>query len=560
MRAKLSKLLLVNVMVVIVYLAAPRTFAIVAGTDHDFSPAQDGSMACQFCHTPHMAMAGTPLWNHKLSDKIYDIYWSTSLDANVGQPTGSSKLCLSCHDGTVALGSTLRGSGGKTYMPPGSSNLGTDLSDDHPISFVYSADLSDKDHQIRTPDSLPEEFHLDKYGELQCVTCHDPHDNTFDNFLVASNLRSNLCIKCHDLDGWSGTVHADSTALVKEADDEYLTNTGFLTVEENGCLSCHQPHSAPQQQRLFHFAEEEKNCLSCHNGRVAATNLLEEFNKISGHFVQDYQNVHDIRELTDSSDRHVECVDCHNPHAVTHSTAQPPNISGALKAVSGITAEGSVIKEAIYEYEICFKCHGNNPNRIDSTISRQITQTNTLMEFDQANPSYHPITATGVNTNVPSLLPGMDESTIISCTNCHSSDPSSQIKGPHGSQYPPLLAYRYETDDDTLESPSAYELCYRCHNRESILNNESFEDHNRHIKNSDTPCSTCHDPHGISLSQGNSANNSNLINFDVSIVIADPTTGRLEFEDQGTFQGQCYLKCHNVKHSPKSYRKQGGSG
>jgi hypothetical protein len=146
----------------------------------------------------------------------------------------------------------------------------------------------------------------------------------------------------------------------------------------------------------------------------------------------------------------------------------------------------------------------------------------------------------------------MDESTIIYCTDCHSSDSSSQVKGPHGSQNPYLLAYQYETADDTPESPMAYELCYHCHDRESILNNESFEDHKKHI-NKDTPCSVCHDPHGISSVQGNSTNNSNLINFDTTVVFPDRQTGRLEFEDLGLFRGQCYLECHNKKHSPKDY-------
>jgi len=521
MRTSLSKMLLSGAAVIVA--AVPQVYAIVAGTAHDLSPGRDGSRACQYCHTPHMAMAGTPLWNHQLSDRTYEIYWSSSLDADVGQPTGSSKLCLSCHDGTVALEATIRGGGGRTYIPPGSTNLGTDLSDDHPISFVYSNDLSNKDPQIRSPETLGEDFRLDQYDEMQCSTCHDPHDNTFGNFLVASNVRSNLCVQCHDLDGWDNTVHADSTRRVEDADDDYLTGTGYLTVEENGCLSCHRPHSAGGAERLFHFKEEEKNCLSCHNGLVAETNLVAELNKISGHFVADYTGIHDIVESVDRSERHVECIDCHNPHAMTRSqtAVQPPNIVGALKGVSGVTAEGSITDEAAYEYEICFKCHADNPNRIDSIISRQITQTNTLMEFDRSNPSYHPVTVAGVNQNVPSLVGGLDESSVIYCTDCHNSDSSSQVKGPHGSQHPFLLAYRYETDDDTEESPAAYELCYRCHDRESILNDESFDKHKKHIKNEKTPCSVCHDPHGISFSQGNSVNNSNLINFDTSVVFPE---------------------------------------
>ena len=559
MKMKLSNILLLSIAVGICP-AVSDVFAVVTGTAHDFSASKDGSAACQYCHTPHKALSGTVLWNHKLSDRTYQIYWSTSLDAKVGQPTGSSKLCLSCHDGTVALDATVRGRKGSTLMPPGSTNLGTDLSDDHPVSFVYSSDLSDKDPQIKAPDSLPEEFQLDQLNEMQCMTCHDPHHDTFGNFLVTTNVRSNLCVQCHDLSGWGDTVHANSVAEVKDADDDYLINTGYTTVADNGCLSCHQPHSAGGKQRLFHFAEEEKNCLSCHNGLVAETNLVEEFDKFSGHFVKDYKGVHDIKEVVDSSDQHVECVDCHNPHAVIQSTGseQAPQVRGSMKSVSGVTAEGGVIDHASYEYEVCFKCHANNPNRIDSTILRQITQTNTLMEFDQSNPSYHPVTVGGVNHNVPSLLDGMDESTIIYCTDCHNSDSTSQVKGPHGSQYPFLLAYRYETDDDTKEDINTYELCYQCHERESILNDESFDKHKLHIEDEKTPCSVCHDPHGISFNQGNPTNNSNLINFDISIVSPDPKTGRLEFEDQGLFRGQCYLECHNKKHSPKRYRKGGG--
>ncbi|MHC4749606.1 MAG: cytochrome c3 family protein, partial [Planctomycetota bacterium] len=105
-----------------------------------------GGSACSFCHTPHGALTGTPLWSHKLSTAVYNIYQSSSLEANIGQPTGSSKLCLSCHDGTVAVTESIRGSSfGGTYIAPGAANLGTDLSDDHPISFVYSIELSAKD-------------------------------------------------------------------------------------------------------------------------------------------------------------------------------------------------------------------------------------------------------------------------------------------------------------------------------------------------------------------------------------------------------------------------------
>jgi cytochrome c553 len=279
--------------------------------------------------------------------------------------------------------------------------------------------------------------------------------------------------------------------------------------------------------------------------------LKPDLSKPSRHNVDKYKGVHDLRESITASAKHVECVDCHNPHSVQDKTAPPPRLSGAMEGVPGVTISGAVKQKAQYEYEVCFKCHGDNPNRIESKITRQITQTNTRLEFDPASPSFHPVVTPGINQNVPSLRAPMTVANMIYCTDCHNRSSDSGTVGPHGSDYSPLLAYRYEIADRTTESESAYELCYKCHSRNSILNDESFAKHNKHLE--EAPCSVCHDPHGISSAQGTAENNSNLINFDISIVSPDPTTGQLEFEDQGTFRGQCFLECHGKAHSPLSY-------
>ena len=62
---------------------------------------------CVFCHTPHNANPAVPLWNQSVGGSNYQPYTSSTLQASVGQPTGASKLCLSCHDGTVAIGNTV---------------------------------------------------------------------------------------------------------------------------------------------------------------------------------------------------------------------------------------------------------------------------------------------------------------------------------------------------------------------------------------------------------------------------------------------------------------------
>jgi hypothetical protein len=156
----------------------------------------------------------------------------------------------------------------------------------------------------------------------------------------------------------------------------------------------------------------------------------------------------------------------------------------------------------------------------------------------------------GVNMDVPSLKLPMTSQSIIQCTDCHRSD--SDVKGPHGSNYAPLLANNYTTRDFTSESAYAYALCYDCHSRNSILADESFSLHSKHLGDQ-IPCSACHDAHGISSGQGSSTNNSHLINFDRVIVAPDSASGRLEFEDLGRFSGRCYLQCHSVGHSPREY-------
>jgi ribosomal protein L40E len=246
------------------------------------------------------------------------------------------------------------------------------------------------------------------------------------------------------------------------------------------------------------------------------------------------------------------CGFCHTPHALQHAPAQAPMISGEMRAVSGITITGAPTGNAQFEYEACFKCHADNPERPQSNITREITQTNTHLEFDPSGPSFHPVVAPGVNPNVPSLVSPLTVATQIYCTDCHGSDSTSIATGPHGSIYPYLLVGQYETADFTSESTSSYELCYRCHSRNSILGNESFAKHGVHLRRG-TPCSACHDAHGISASQGSMLNNSHLINFDVAIVQPDLDTGRRIFEDLGVFHGRCWLSCHGHDHSPEEY-------
>ncbi|MFZ2507027.1 MAG: cytochrome c3 family protein [Steroidobacteraceae bacterium] len=514
---------------------------------------------CVFCHAPHNTRRDTPyLWNRLATTTNYIPYESSTLHATVGQPTGASKLCLSCHDGTVAMGALLNRpaevpfEGGVRFIPEGRGKLGSDLSDDHPVSFPYDSALAASNPELTDPLNLPTEVRLDGNGELQCTACHDPHDDLFGKFLVMSNQYSALCTSCHAVDGWPLGGHALSNAQWNSTGADPWPNSTYESVAENACGSCHVSHAAGGHERLLNYAIEEDNCLVCHTGNVATKDIGDELTKVYGHFVQNYAGVHDPAEDFSQSGvpTHVECADCHNPH---QSNATPslgaPFVSGATKGVSGIDASGLAVSDSQYEYEICYKCHGDNNVSTSLSISRQIPQLNTRLEFDAANPSFHPVTAVGVNPNVPSLLPPLTTSSRTSCTDCHNNDDSFGPRGPHGSSQPYLLAGDYLTADNTTESPGAYELCYGCHSRASILADQSFSTHYLHIVTSNTPCSACHDPHGVSSSQGNAVNNAHLINFDLNIVQPD-SMGRLYYEDTGVYSGQCYLSCHGREHAP----------
>ena len=89
----------------ILVLGARQAVSGIAGTVHDLAQRADTTEEiCVFCHTPHNAAPQTPLWNRANPRTFYRIYESSTTDARIDQPSGPSKMCLSCHDGSMALG------------------------------------------------------------------------------------------------------------------------------------------------------------------------------------------------------------------------------------------------------------------------------------------------------------------------------------------------------------------------------------------------------------------------------------------------------------------------
>jgi predicted CXXCH cytochrome family protein len=178
-----------------------------AGNPHNFSGATwntDGEI-CEPCHTPHNSIgpANTPLWNHGITTETFDTYSNTvSLDATMGQPNGSSKLCLSCHDGSVAL-DNFSGAAGSTMLT-GDALIGTDLKNDHPISFTYDVSLATTDGELADPSTdisgLGGTIAADMLSgdQMECSSCHDAHNNANGSLLIKDNGASALCLTCHE--------------------------------------------------------------------------------------------------------------------------------------------------------------------------------------------------------------------------------------------------------------------------------------------------------------------------------------------------------------------------
>lgn len=170
--------------------------------------AAHSDSGCASCHTPHKAPSGMmPLWNGAQTTATFTMYSSTHFTelgpTTTGQPSGSSKLCLSCHDGTTNTS--------EVFSDP-NDVLGTNLSGSHPFSFVYDSGLASKDITLQDPTvamsglgGTVDHDLLDGDHEIQCASCHDPHTSAIagTKFLryaygtTSGSDRGSFCQKCH---------------------------------------------------------------------------------------------------------------------------------------------------------------------------------------------------------------------------------------------------------------------------------------------------------------------------------------------------------------------------
>jgi hypothetical protein len=188
------------------------------------------SEICVFCHTPHhtnTAVAPAPLWNRGNMATTFTAYGTTIGGTTIanGDIGSVSLACLSCHDGTTTFDNLVNtpGKGGTSasdrgfsfsevtegYMTSSRLNIGTDLSNDHPMSVTYSDDraslrptstvinsidlttglggsATDYDGGNLTKNLWAVKGYIKatatigdllRAGKVECSSCHDPHFN-----------------------------------------------------------------------------------------------------------------------------------------------------------------------------------------------------------------------------------------------------------------------------------------------------------------------------------------------------------------------------------------------
>jgi predicted CXXCH cytochrome family protein len=308
---------------------------------HDMSPASGSPITgnlgspCMYCHAPHSGLNGTagvlptPLWDQKLSNVTsYQNYTSTTMvnPTNPVVPLGSnSSLCLSCHDGTVAMGTlTPYGKVSMTSSLAGTpADLGTNLQTTHPFNFITplkaAADLWSSLSAVPPYTQDPTGAVKLINGNVECGSCHNPHVQYIDpngNFLVINNSNPNspsaLCVSCHStvpsgtgmgltqarmrvgpataagnatsstsspqkgqrnlLELWRDSIHAiaPNRIATQAAPPGFARHIGktplvsYSTVRTSGCLSCHTTHNAAPNSLLR--GAQDQTCINCHSG------------------------------------------------------------------------------------------------------------------------------------------------------------------------------------------------------------------------------------------------------------------------------------------------------
>lgn len=467
----------------------------VVDTVHNLSAQGPGPVragveteVCVFCHAPHGASRAAPLWNRS-SAAGFDL-------SHPGQQSADATQCLSCHDGTVALGEVR--SREDAVSMRGADRL-----------------VRDRDHGALTGSGA----HPPEAGG--CTTCHDPHrDENHWPGRVPRFWRdvsvTETCVRCHDL----SLTH-------RGHESEYLPL---------GCASCHRAHGRRDTPLLPEAGVAF--CIGCHGDREQAAAMVEaglmarsaepddvaaEFEKVSAHPLGRWLPARRAGDLTALEP--TGCSICHRSHGGWDSAAR----GSRLAATKGA--------DELDDHRLCLECHGG-----EGQVSALADDLEAIFASTMSASS-HPVGRRSPG-RTPTSLGGEGAREPMTCGSCHGSDDPDSAAGPHGSRYRSLLRMPYWPEDTARLGESEAGLCTSCHDASALTNTGmGWSGHRLHVDIAQEACRSCHDPHGSRRYPG-------LISLGEDIrdeLVRPGADGRLEYEP-GPGQGRCRLSCHGVEH------------
>lgn len=459
---------------------------------YDYLPvsASDGQLTCANCHNTHnVRVGGTGVWSaNRVSDpNNTKTMWTGDIET----------FCLRCHDSSAPTAQMAA-----TTIVPYSVGF-TDMST-KPFfpgwdKTVANVNWSSSGHAAST---IP--IGGGQTMNLGCENCHDPHGS------------DNKRLTALTLSG-SGATHPTA-----------VRNNTSTYREQNLCYGCHTSNRTP-------------NCVSagCHTSAFNMLNVQTAMSQTYGHGTPMAQtgrhsDTEGAANFAAGTTRHVECADCHDPHAARAGRhAARSSVAGeALRGATGVkptypaTEWGSATGWTVvrirngagndFEAYVCMKCHSaytTLPAKGTSTPTRDLGDIG--REFNPANESGHNVMGTvwpktsglGASNNRTWTLPSTaamftgswTSSSQVTCSDCHTSATGGAV-GPHGSSVKYMLDPAYALDWETAylnQSGLSGLICSKCHNSNYRGMNNVHSDGD-HSGTTDARCIGCHIkvPHG----------------------------------------------------------------
>jgi predicted CXXCH cytochrome family protein len=156
-----------------------------------------------------------PAWDHASADGTYPLYVADEAGLAPNAPGAASKVCFSCHDGTVAssvASSQWAGPGSAGVLTMGARGLQSHGSDGHPVGIDYAvarsggrsalADPAARAVTIGTTHSRSGNLSqtMLSNGRVECTSCHDVHNiDAFGGRAMTKVDMSTACRNCHDM-------------------------------------------------------------------------------------------------------------------------------------------------------------------------------------------------------------------------------------------------------------------------------------------------------------------------------------------------------------------------